>query len=89
MSPIVKKATIGNLWFMILSGSAIGLIVAGFLVPPMGIIDGSVLTAVGEIFAFAALWSFVYAIQKGLSAKVRHNNTSISVEHEKRKEDHQ
>jgi len=31
------------------------LIVGGFLVPPIGIIDGSVLTAVGELFGFAAL----------------------------------
>lgn len=29
--------------------------VGGFFCPPIGIIDGSVLTAVGELFAFAAL----------------------------------
>ena len=34
---------------------SIGLIVAGFCVPPMGIIDGSVLTAVGILFGFATL----------------------------------
>ena len=34
---------------------SIGLIVAGFCVPPMGIIDGSVLTAVGSLFGFASL----------------------------------
>ena len=34
---------------------SICLIVGGFLVPPVGIIDGSVLTAVGELFGFAAL----------------------------------
>ena len=34
---------------------SIGLIVAGFCVPPMGIIDGSVLTAVGILFGFASL----------------------------------
>ena len=28
------------------------LIVAGFIVPPLGVIDGSVLTAMGEVFAF-------------------------------------
>ena len=30
------------------------LIIAGFCVPPVGIIDGSVLTGLGEIFAFDA-----------------------------------
>ena len=34
---------------------SIGLIVAGFCVPPMGIIVGSVLTAVGILFGFATL----------------------------------
>ena len=34
---------------------SIGLIVAGFCVHPMGIIDGSVLTAVGILFGFASL----------------------------------
>ena len=34
---------------------SIGLIVAGFCVAPMGIIDGSVLTAVGILFGFASL----------------------------------
>ena len=34
---------------------SISLIVAGFCVPPMGIIDGSVLTAVGILFGFATL----------------------------------
>ena len=38
--------------FLIVS---IGLIVAGFCVPAMGIIDGSVLTAVGILFGFASL----------------------------------
>ena len=30
------------------------LIIAGFCVPPVGVIDGSVLIGLGEIFAFAA-----------------------------------
>ena len=34
---------------------SIGLIVSGFYIPPMGIIDGTVLTAVGILFGFATL----------------------------------
>ena len=34
---------------------SIGLMVAGFCVPPTGIIDGSVLTAIGILFGFASL----------------------------------
>ena len=87
MSPLIRKATIGNLWFWILSGFAIALITAGFLVPPMGVIDGSVLKAVGEVFAFAALGTVILAIEKGLPAKVKHNNTSFSVGHDKQEEE--
>lgn len=88
MSPLIKKATIGNVWFLVLAGFAIALITAGFLVPPMGVIDGSVLTAVGEVFAFAALGTVIMAIEKGLPARVQHNGTSFTVgdEHKHREE---
>ena len=35
--------------------TSIGLIVAGFVVPPTGIIDGSVLKAVGLLLGFATI----------------------------------
>ncbi len=37
--------------FLILIGS--GLLIAGFIVPPMGVIDSSILVAFGEILTFA------------------------------------
>lgn len=45
----------------------------------MGVIDGSVLAAVGEIFAFAALGTVVKAIDKGVDAQIQHNNTTVTV----------
>lgn len=53
------------------------LIVGSFFVPPMGFIDGSVLAAVGELFAFAALFRLGAAIERGMDAKISHNNTTI------------
>lgn len=41
--------------FWVTFGVSAALIVVGFIIPPTGIIDGSVLTAVGELFAFATL----------------------------------
>jgi len=35
--------------------TSIGLIVGGFFVPPLGVIDGSVITAVGELLGFATI----------------------------------
>lgn len=34
---------------------SIGLIVGGFLVPPLGVIDGSVITSVGLLLMFAVV----------------------------------
>ena len=39
------------------------LLVGGFLSPPLGIIDSSVLSAVGLLFAFATLASFPNCLQ--------------------------
>lgn len=68
-----------NTWFYFFSGIAIILIIASWCVPPMGVIDGSVLAAVGEIFAFAALGAVIKAIDKGLDAKVTHGQTSVTI----------
>ena len=66
-----------NTTIYILAFISVALIIASFIVPPMGVIDPSVLAAVGEIFGFAALVTGVKAIDKGLDAKVSHKNTTI------------
>ena len=75
----IKAAVRHNIPFWVCLSVSIALIVAGFCVPPMGLIDPSVLTAVGEMFGFAALYTLWLAIQKGATAKVNHGKTSLSV----------
>lgn len=58
---------------------SIALIVTAFFVPPTAVIDGSVIAAVGEIFAFAALGQVAAAIEKGRNVKVSKGNVSMSV----------
>ncbi len=58
---------------------SIGLIVGGFCVPPTGQIDGSVLTAVGELFAFAALASGLHAIRLGYDFRIVKGNTEVQL----------
>jgi len=70
----------GNLSFMILSGIAIILIIVSFFLPPRGAIDPSVLTATGELFAFAALGAVYAAISRGASAKVSKGDVSVEIE---------
>lgn len=61
---------------------SIALIVGGFFVPPMGMIDGSVLTAVGELIVFPALAFGFRAIELGYDAKFTHGNTTVEINNE-------
>lgn len=58
---------------------SVALIIASFFTPPEGVVDGSVLAAVGELFGFAALFAVWEAIDRGIDAKITHGNTSIEL----------
>ena len=58
---------------------SIGLIVAGFLLPPMGVIDGSVLTAIGELLLFPVIIYGFRAIELGLEVKIQKGDTSVEI----------
>lgn len=58
---------------------SVALIIGGFFVPPMGIIDGSVLTAVGELFAFPTLAYGFRAIELGYELKIQHGDTRLVI----------
>ena len=73
------KTKLHTVVFAVTLTVSVGLIVAGFIVPPTGVIDGSVLTAVGELFAFAALSQLPFVIASGKGITLNHGNTSISV----------
>lgn len=58
---------------------SVALIVAGFIVPPVGSIDPSCLTAVGELLLFPTLLYGFRAIELGLKVKFQKGETSIEV----------
>lgn len=68
-----------SLVIAILTAFAVLLIIGGFFCPPIGEIDGSVLTAVGEIFAFAALWVTFMSIRRGSDVKIQHGQTNVHI----------
>ena len=68
-----------SLSFWVCLVTSLVLIGLGFVVPPMGNIDGSVLTAVGELFGFATLAVVADAVHEGYDAKVTHGDTTIEV----------
>ena len=55
------------------------LIVGGFLCPPMGSIDGSVLTAVGLLLLFSFVEKLPEAIAAGKSVKISKGDASLEV----------
>lgn len=59
--------------------AAFALFLAGFFVPPLGIIDGSVLKAGGEMLGFVAILFGWYAFKHGGTASVSHGNTSATI----------
>ena len=77
LKELQKGCTKAKIAAAVLSFIAVGLIVASFIIPPQGVVDGSVLAAVGEIFAFAALFAVLEAVDKGIDAKIVHGNTTI------------
>ena len=58
---------------------SVALLIAGFLLPPMGVIDGSVLTAVGELLLFPVVIYGFRAIELGLEVKIQKGDTSVEI----------
>ena len=58
---------------------SIALIVGGFIVPPTGEIDGSVLTAVGLLLMFAVVEKIPEAIAAGKSVTISKGDASLEV----------
>lgn len=65
--------------FFICLFTSIVLLVASFLLPPMGIIEPSVLAATGELFAFATLGSIVAAVERGKKATLSKGSLNLSI----------
>lgn len=77
---------LSRMTFLVCFFVAVGLIVGGFFVPPMGIIDGSVLTAVGELLLFPTLLYAFRALEMGMNVKFQKGDASIEV-HKKEEEE--
>ena len=58
---------------------SIALIVGGFFVPPLGVIDGSVLTAVGLLLMFSVIEKIPEAIKAGKSVKISKGDFTAEV----------
>ena len=62
---------------------SIVLLVASFLLPPQGVIDPSVLTATGILFAFAALGVAGQNLANGKDVTFKKGDMEVTIEDEK------
>lgn len=79
MGKIIKERLLNSISFWVCLCTSLVLIALGFLVPPVGDIHPSVLTAVGELFGFATLAIVADAIKFGYDAKITHGNTTVQI----------
>lgn len=79
MGKMLRDTVLHNYGFWCLAGAAILMFIVGLFMPPIGIIDSSVIYAVSEILGFAALYTIIHAVDKGLDAKFQHGNTSVTI----------
>jgi hypothetical protein len=64
-------------WVCLLT--SVGLFIGGFFVPPMGVIDGSLLKAVGMLLGFATLGQAPILLESLKSAKFTKGDMTVEV----------
>lgn len=73
--------------FAITTLFAITLFVGGFFVPPMGVIDGSVLKAGGILLGFSSVAQVPELARRGADITIQHGQTSLSVNNPDKEDD--
>ena len=80
MSKFFKNFTTSNkIAFWVCLAISVTLLTVSFLLPPTGKIDPSVLRGVGEIFAFAVLYTVIEALQRGTDVNFHKGDIDITL----------
>lgn len=74
-----KECKLCKIVFVVCLAVSVGLIIGGFMMPPKGVIDGSILKAVGELMIFAALAFGWRAVELGYDLKINHGDTTVEL----------
>lgn len=81
----IRKATIGEWINFVCFVVSVVLAVVGFVLPPTGEIDNSVLICIGELGFFSTLTKipdFIKALKNGASIEIGRGDTHIKIEGE-------
>lgn len=68
-----------NWVFIVTLVTSIALAVAGFIVPPTGIVDGSVITVIGLLEFYAVIAQIPHLMQRGSNITISKGNARIDV----------
>lgn len=68
-----------NLFFWIFGLISIALIITSFFLPPTGVVEPSVMAAVGEIFAFTSLGTVLKAISANKTATISKGDINVTI----------
>ena len=85
LSERIKKATIGEWINFVCFVVSVVLAVVGFVLPPTGEIDNTVLICIGELGFFSTLTKipdFIKALKNGASIEIGRGDTHIKIEGE-------
>ena len=77
MTKRVSLSTTIALWVCL--SLTIAMFVVSMCIPPYGMIDSTVFTAAGYLFAFATLFEVREAIREGLGVKLTHGETTVEI----------
>lgn len=73
-------AHMNRLTFWVCLLSSLGFLLASFIVPPLGTISPSVLTAVSEILGFCVLGTVIHGISRGADIQFQRGETSVKID---------
>ena len=79
---MAKKKHVDKKIFFICLGVSIALGVGGFFCPPLGSIDGSILTFIGLLLGYATLAVAGQNLANGKDVTFKHGDTSVTVNDE-------
>lgn len=65
--------------FFVSLAVSIGLLIGGYMAPPQGVIDGSILKSVGELFLWPTLAAGVKALDDNKQVKIKTAHTTLTV----------
>lgn len=68
-----------NLYFWVFGGIATLLLAVSFILPPLGVINSSVLQGAAELFGWATLGAVIHSIDAGRTAKLKRGETEITI----------